>query len=209
VAFCNDFDLYYKGSNETSPLCPVLATQRLLPVEALLLYEQDRRFRPSSHVSHFLERARSGIVLAVGKTQVYWPNTYLSPSSLRWRTFTWSPQIPPAPKRHRLANASAHYFSSSWVIRTSGFPHTCEWVWYGDVRHRSELDRGNDWRVNRALGPVHTSVKYDAAASSPEEMTDVWTGPYSGRADDRQITVKHTSRGLRQNVSRSWEIKRR
>jgi hypothetical protein len=59
------------------------------------------------------------------KTQVYWPHTHLSPSSLRWRTFTWSPQIPPAPQRHRLANASVHYLSSSWVIRTSGFPQTC------------------------------------------------------------------------------------
>jgi hypothetical protein len=30
-----------------------------------------RTFRPGSHVSHFLGRARSGIVFAVGKTQVY------------------------------------------------------------------------------------------------------------------------------------------
>jgi hypothetical protein len=78
--------------------------------------------RPGSHVSHFLGRARSGIVFAAGKTQVYWPHTHLSPSPLRWRTFTWSQQIPPPPQRHRLANASAHYLPSSWVIRTSGFP---------------------------------------------------------------------------------------
>jgi hypothetical protein len=39
----NDFDVYYKRSNETSALYPVLATQRLLPVEAPRLYEQDRR----------------------------------------------------------------------------------------------------------------------------------------------------------------------
>jgi hypothetical protein len=78
-----------------------------------------------SHVSHFLGRARGGIVFAVGKTQVYWPHTHLSPSSLRWRLFTWSPQIPPAPQRHRLANASSHYLSGSWVIRTSVFTQTC------------------------------------------------------------------------------------
>jgi hypothetical protein len=83
---------------------------------------------------------------------VYWPHTHLSPSSLRWRSFTWSPQVPPAPQRYRFANASAHYLSSSWVILTPGFPQTCEWVWYGDVRHRSELDQGNDRLVNRALG---------------------------------------------------------
>jgi hypothetical protein len=44
----------------------------------LLSYQQSRDnvgtpvgFRPGSHVSHFLGRARSGIVFAVGKTQVY------------------------------------------------------------------------------------------------------------------------------------------
>jgi hypothetical protein len=38
-----DFDLYHKRSNEPSPLCPVLATLKLLPVEALPLHEQDGR----------------------------------------------------------------------------------------------------------------------------------------------------------------------
>jgi hypothetical protein len=92
---------------------------------------------PGSHVSHFLLWARSGIVFTVGKTQVYWPHTHLSPSSLRWRTFTWSPQI-------HLSGC----LNSNWCE----FPHSCEWVWYGDVRHRSELGRGNDWRENWALG---------------------------------------------------------
>jgi hypothetical protein len=115
--------------------------------------------RPGSHVSHFLGRGRSGIVFAVGKTQVYWPHTHMSPSSLRWRTFTWSPQIPPAPQRHRLANASAHYLSNSWVIRTSGFPQT-------DANSRTYVNE---------CGTV-TCV---TAASSTEEMTDVWTGPKS------------------------------
>jgi hypothetical protein len=35
-------------------------------------------------------------------------------------------------------------------IHLSGCLNSNWWVWYGDVRQRSELDRGNDWRVNRA-----------------------------------------------------------
>jgi hypothetical protein len=143
--------------------------------------ESVNTFRSGSHVSHFLGWARSGIVFAVGKTQVYWPHTHLSPSSLRWRTFTWSSQIPPAPQRHRFANASARYLSSSWVIRTSGFP---QWLRSGTVSQMRVLITflAVEWyahpvfrkRVNEC-GTV-TSI---TAASSTEEMTDVWTGPYS------------------------------
>jgi hypothetical protein len=79
---------------------------------------------PSSHVSHFLGRARSGIVFAVGKTQVYWTHTHLSPSSLRWRTFTWSPQILPAPSlwmsELKLMRIPAHMWMS--VVRWRASP---------------------------------------------------------------------------------------
>jgi hypothetical protein len=81
-----------------------------------------------SHVSHFLGRARSGIVFAAGKAQVHWPHIHLSPSSLRWPTFTWSPQIPPASQRRlslwmselKLMRIPAHMWMS--VVRWRASP---------------------------------------------------------------------------------------
>jgi hypothetical protein len=95
----------------------------------------------------FSGRARSDIVFAVEKTQVYWPHTHLSPSSLRWRTFMWSPQIPPAPSlwmsELKLMRIPAHMWMN--VVRWRTSPQrarprkwlTCE----PGLRPRSHRDR--------------------------------------------------------------------
>jgi hypothetical protein len=115
-----------------------------------LICTNDVSLRPGSHVSHFIGRARSGIVFAVGKTQVYWPHTHLSASSLRWRTFSCSPQIPPAPQRF-------------WLYRSISLD-----VW-------TQTDANSRTHVNEC-----GTVTCVTAASSNEEMTDVWTGPSGG-----------------------------
>jgi hypothetical protein len=100
-------------------------------------------------------------------------------SSLRWRTspyHTYSHVLTYLRKTGRAYHSTARKTMSTRICETVPLRSRRDLRW---PRERTSSQRGRRQVCMRSIHLGFPNLKYDAAASLPEEMTDVWTRPSS------------------------------